>query len=80
MILPDKHIRLAESIFGLSSFVLSLIEEKNDVDTLWQKFTPYNNTEQLPANHSFDNFILSLDLLFSLNLITLDDAGAIVKT
>lgn len=79
MILPDKHIRLSESILGLSSFVLGLMDKPLAVDEVWQRLQPKINTDELPAHHSFDNFLLSLDLLFALGLINTNTFGLLEK-
>lgn len=73
MILPSKHIRNCESLIGLSGIVVGLIEKPMSIDSLWSKFESINNTESCPTYHSFDNFILALDLLFILKTIELRD-------
>lgn len=69
MILPQKHIRLSESIFGLSSVILSLIDKPTSFDELWSNFQKINNTIELPVHHNLDNFILGLTFLFTIGAI-----------
>ncbi|WP_353048028.1 ABC-three component system middle component 6 [Exiguobacterium sp. s196] len=69
MILPQKHIRLSESIFGLSSVILGLIDEPISFDELWNEFQKINNTDDLPIHHDLDNFILGLTFLFIIGAI-----------
>lgn len=69
MILPQKHIRLSESIFGLSSVILSLIHKPISFDELWSNFQKINNTGELPVHHDLDNFILGLTFLFTIGAI-----------
>lgn len=79
MILPSKHIKIAESIFGLSGVILNLLKSKQDLETLWFKFEKINNTELFPAYHNYDNFIYAIDLLFLMGLISINDNGEIIR-
>jgi len=78
MILPKKHISLSESIFGLSSVILSLIHKPITFDELWFSFQRVNNTVALPVNHDLDNFILGLTFLYSIGAIKEDERGRIM--
>lgn len=77
MILPEKHIKLSESLFGLGGVLLNLVQEPIYIDDLWKQFEEINNTDIMPANHSFDNFILALDYLFIINAINTNQEGKI---
>jgi hypothetical protein len=77
MILPKKHIRLSESIFGLSSVILSLIHRPISFDELWSSFQKVNNTVVLPVHHDLDNFILGLTFLYSIGAIEEGERGKI---
>ncbi|MFA7708344.1 MAG: ABC-three component system middle component 6 [Candidatus Pacearchaeota archaeon] len=79
MILPSKHVKIAESLFGLGGIILSLLDKPKDLDKLWAEFERFNNTDYFPAYHNYDNFILAIDLLFLLNLIKLNEIGEIIK-
>ncbi len=78
MILPSRHIRNCESLLGLATITLSLMTENITVEKLWLTFQQINNTPKCPTNHSFDNFILSLDLLFLLEKVELNE-GKLAK-
>lgn len=72
MIFPQKHITLAESIFGLSHMLLKIIRENNNkisLDDLWYKFEKINDDGKFRVYHSFDNFLLAIDLLYAINII-----------
>ena len=73
MILPSKHIKNCESLLGLASILLPFLNEEASVEELWRKFQKINNTSLCPTNHSFDNFVLSLDLLFILEKVALNN-------
>lgn len=78
MILPSKHIRLAESLFGLGGVLLGFLKTPLSIDEIWHKFSKINNSKRYPAYHSFDNVILALDYLFLIGAISLNDEDKIV--
>ena len=72
MILPDKNIRLENSLMGMGALILSELGRSETVSSLWEKVktgTPIN---------SYEKFILTLDFLFLLNLIEFRE-GLLVK-
>ncbi|PCJ22007.1 MAG: hypothetical protein COA96_15005 [SAR86 cluster bacterium] len=72
MILPKKHIRLTESIFGFGAFVLDVLERPMHLDDVWTRFSEINGTEKFQTYQTFDNFILTLDFLFLIGAIKVD--------
>ena len=74
MILPTKHIRISESLIGLGGYLIKLLNEPMSVDELWLKYDKVNN-KKFPAYHDFDNIVLSLNLLFLLGIIDLNEKG-----
>lgn len=81
MILPSKHISLAESLLGLGGFLLEIIKQKpHSLDSLWQEYSKVNNKKDVfPAYHSFDNVILAVDLLFVIGAININSEGEIYR-
>lgn len=79
MIFPSKHLKLSDSYIGLGSFVLNSLKSPRTVDQLWEAFAKVNNTNKYPANHTFDDFILTLDFLFCLGLISQTQKGMISR-
>jgi hypothetical protein len=75
MILPEKHIRLAESLLALGGFVLASISRPKGLDTIWREFQEVCVTEKFPAYHSFENLILAVDFLFCIGAVCLTDDG-----
>lgn len=73
MILPDKHIKLSESIFGLAGVILAELRHPDYIEELWGKFERINNTERMPTNHSYDNFLIALDYLYMIGAIDADE-------
>lgn len=74
MILPTKHIRISESLIGLGGFLIKLLNEPMTIDKLWVKYSKYNN-KKLPAYHSFDNLVLSLNVLYMMGIVEINDKG-----
>jgi hypothetical protein len=77
MILPDKHIFLAESLLGFGAILISLLKTSMHVDDLWLKFTTFSDQSGYPAYQSFDNFLLTLDLLYMIGLLELENDGKV---
>jgi hypothetical protein len=76
MILPTKHIRISESLIGLGGYLLKLLKEPMTIDKIWIEYAKVNN-QKFPAYHSFDNVVLSLNLLFILAVIDINEKGEI---
>lgn len=78
MVFPTKHIKISESLFGLGSFILSVIKQKpENLDGIWNEYRKINNSYDFPANHNFDNLILAVDYLYLIGLIDLNEQGEI---
>ena len=77
MILPQKHIKISESIFGLGAFIIGQINKPKSFDELWADFQKVNNTEDFPSYHDLDNFSLALTFLFIIGAIQEGDRGKI---
>jgi len=73
MILPAKHIRLEESVFGFGGHLLGLLEQPKNVDELWRDFSKINNTDRFPTFQDFDDFIIAIDFLYALGSIKILD-------
>jgi hypothetical protein len=79
MLLPAKHIKLSESLIGLSGFVLERLDKPRTVDALWSELGVAVDRNEYPAYHSFENLVLALGFLYSIDLIQLDDSGKISR-
>lgn len=77
MILPTKHIKIAESLLGLGGYLLSILERPMNIDALWKEFSKTNNTRTYPAYHTFDNVILALNYLYMIEVVDIDQQGKI---
>lgn len=79
MILPTKHTNLSESILGLSGYLLSFLKQRPySVDELWDEL---KNTAardySLYKNHTFDNVVFAIDLLYMIGAVNMDLNGKI---
>jgi len=77
MILPSKHIRFSESLFGLGGILIGFLSSPKTIDELWNKYSKVNNTKKFPAYHDFDNVVLALDYLFVVGVIDINEKGKI---
>ena len=67
MIMPSKHVRPSHSLLGAAALLWDSLEAPQTISELWER----SRLEH--AIGSFDRFILSLDLLFFLRLVSLED-------
>jgi hypothetical protein len=73
LILPSKHLRLEQSLLAASASVLVALRSPLTVSSVWER------VRDSEAIETFERFTLSLDLLFTLGLITLD-SGRLRRT
>lgn len=72
MILPDKHLRLEESIFGLGAVVLKLLRSEKDFDELWDEYSSLLRGKGLGAGTDVELFVLVVDWLYMIGAIELN--------
>ncbi|ATD55432.1 ABC-three component system middle component 6 [Clostridium chauvoei] len=78
MIMPKKHITLSESYIGFGAFVLDMLKEPLTIDDCWNKIQKkYIDKGLISKKHSFDSLILTVDLLFALNTVDINERGEI---
>lgn len=63
MILPDKNVLLSKSLVGIGYLIIDELSEPQTVTSLWDKLRKYE------LNLTFQKFVLTLDFLFSLEII-----------
>jgi ABC-three component (ABC-3C) system Middle Component 6 len=79
MLLPDKHITLAESLLGLGSFVLSELRTPKSVDQLFDRLQHVRETPKLPAFHDIDSLLLAVVFLYIIGAIALTENGDLLQ-
>lgn len=72
MILPKKHIKLNESILGLSGVFISKINKESTLDETINMFLL---DQRIPKYVGIEETILVIDFLFMLGYIELDEEG-----
>lgn len=74
MIMPTKHTTLEQSLLGFGSYLLgSLGEEGKTIDELWNNYQKDFSAKKYRAKQNFDNLVMTLLFLFSVNAIYMDD-------
>ena len=63
MILPNKYVRVHESLIGVGSTLLSNMADENSLSVLWESVKGSSNIG------NYERFVLGLDLLFLLGVI-----------
>lgn len=79
MILPTKGITPDRSILSVGSDLLDLLDSPQSVSNLWSRYFNFRKQMGLERPVNFDWFVLTLDFLFSIGAIDLDDRGRLVK-
>lgn len=79
MILPTKHTNLSESLIGLSGYLLTFLKAQPcSIDALWERLEEdRSNGCLLYRNHTFDNVVLAIDLLYLIGKVSIDTTGKI---
>ena len=63
MILPNKHVKLSNSMLTVGAIILEQMDNMQTITMLW------NNSKIKSKIKSFEKFTLGLDFLFMLGLI-----------
>lgn len=79
MLLPSKHVRLAESLLGVGALVIESLKEPLTLDALKDELDRCVEREQLPAKPSLEIVVLALDFLFVIGVVKILDNGAITR-
>lgn len=79
MLLPDKHITLAESLLGFGAFLLAHLDSPKTVDQLYQKTRAEWEAKYFPAYHDYDSVVTAVLFLFALGIVEATDSGAVKK-
>ena len=67
MILPTKHIKLSNSLLGVSAELLKHLDEAQTVTSLW------GNVKHVPEIRTFERFTLGLDFLYALGIVNFEN-------
>jgi hypothetical protein len=79
VLLPEKHVKIAESILGLAGFVAANLEQPLAFDKLMAALTPKFETEEWPAYHNTETVSLALCFLHFIGLIEVTPEGDLYR-
>ena len=79
MLLPDKHLRLSESVLGFAGLVLSLVVKPITFDQLWKRVQEQQECGSWPVAHGTENFVLALCFLFSIGTVDVTPGGELFR-
>lgn len=79
MLLPDKHVRLAESTIGLGAFILEQLGRARTIDQIYQRMQTARQTGHFYAYHDFDSLLLALTFLYTVGAVRADLNGKIYR-
>jgi hypothetical protein len=77
MLLPDKHVTLAESILGLGAFLLSQLDSPKTIDQLSHTVKVGWERQSMPAIHGYDSVLLAVLFLYSIGVVDSSETGAV---
>lgn len=69
MIMPAKHINFSKSFLGFGSYILQKLSIPKSVDELWEQYQKDMKNGLYFSTHSFDNLLMTLMFLYSINAI-----------
>lgn len=74
MILPSKHLSQDRALLTIGAHVLTFLACPKTVSALWEELNKHESSlaTTTPRRISYDWFLLSLDLLYSLGTIELE--------
>lgn len=74
MILPTKHLSQERALLTIGARLLTLLAQPRTVSSLWEEITrSVNPTESKKTSLRYDAYVLTLDLLFLMGAIELQD-------
>ncbi len=79
MLLPDKHVKICESILGLAAFVLANLSEPLPFDEVMAVLSPRFETPDWPAYHNAESVTLALCFLYSAGLVDVSADGDVFR-
>ncbi len=66
-LIPSKHVRLSDSIIGLSGYLRPLLSDPRTLDELWVQID--SDSSGWNSRPSFPNMVLAVEILYAIGLI-----------
>lgn len=73
MILPSKHLPPDRALLTQGARVLECLNKPMTVSALWERMKPDRNAKSALRSLRYDAFVLTLDLLFLMGAIDLNE-------
>lgn len=73
MILPTKNISQDRALLTVGARILSLVDRPLTVSALWDNVTRQSRQESKHTHLHYDAFVLTLDLLYMMGALDLQD-------
>ena len=73
MILPDKHLSGARSLFGVGGEILAQLQRPAEVSDLWNAFQAARVSFEKSEPVSFDWFVTALTFLYTVGAVHFAD-------
>lgn len=67
MILPNKNIKLENSLMGIGFIILRNLNRPSTISSIWERVKNENSVS------SFEKFVLALDFLFTVGVVDFQD-------
>lgn len=78
MLMPKKHIKMSESYIGFGSIIIEVLSSPMIIDDCWVKIKKnYIEKGLVSGKHTFDSLLITLDLLFAINIIDINEKGEV---
>ena len=78
MIMPTKHTNISTSFLGFGGYILMRLETPATIDELWMQYQSDFKVGVYFAEHSFDNLLLTIVFLHSIDAVE-EKNGVILK-
>lgn len=78
MILPTKRIHQDRALLAVGAEILRRLDEPKTVSRLWDEVQKAYRSRSSSPTLTYDWFVLSLDLLFAINIVALNH-GVVIK-
>ena len=78
MILPSKHLSQQRALLSVEAKILQHLQIPKTVSAIWEELTKADDDKAL-SNMGYNSFILTLDLLYSISAIEMEDGLLSVK-
>jgi hypothetical protein len=72
MILPTKRLSSNRALITIGAIILNLLNRPKSISLLWEDFKKIKSTGSNSCYITYDWFILSLDMLYSMGIIKID--------